>query len=282
MSNTVKRLLTFFIGFPLVAVISLAKPFNHIGLQILIFAVSTISIFEYHNLISSKIENFYPKWLFCSLGMLEPVLASLFLYLGLSHEILLWVYTFTVIILMAIECLSAQDFTKSAEKIALGAFGIFYIDFLISFVNRLPVFGNQTHVIVLFMTYVFMCDSSAWFFGILFGKNNRGIFKASPNKSIAGFIGGIFSDVAIAAIVKLIFPNILTADIWRYMVIAFFTALAAIIGDLIESVIKRSCGAKDSGKVIPGRGGMLDCIDSIVVAAPVFYILYSYLIAIPA
>ena len=279
MSNTVKRLLTFFIGFPIVVAIVLAKPFYHIGLQLLALTVSTLGIIEYWNLVSSKIK-FFPKVLYIFLGILQPVLAFVFLYLDLPHEILMWVYTFTVIFLMAYECFTASDFSKSIEKIALGAFGIFYINFLITFVMRLTSFGNQTHIILLFLSFVFMCDSAAWAFGILFGKNNRGFFKASPNKSIAGFVGGIITDIALGALLKLIFPEILQGKILSYIIIGFGTAIAAIIGDLLESVIKRSCDAKDSGKVIPGRGGMLDCIDSILIAAPVFFVIYYFLLAV--
>ncbi len=59
--------------------------------------------------------------------------------------------------------------------------------------------------------------------------------------------------------------------------IGLFTSLAAIAGDLIESVLKRACQVKDSGRLIPGRGGVLDSIDSILIAAPIFYISYTFL-----
>lgn len=278
MSNLAKRLLTFIIGLPLMILFVLVKPYYHVTLQIIAIAASILSINEYHNMVSNKIQ-FYPKWLLIGLNLLLTILSYLFLILNLSQEILLWVYTFIVVILMAVECFSAKEFTQSVEKIALAAFGIFYIGYLITFVTRMCAFENETHIIVLFFVLVFMCDSAAWFFGMLFGKNNRGFFKASPNKSIAGFVGGIVTDMALACVLKLIFPEIFEGAMWRYIILAFGTAVASIIGDLIESVIKRSCNAKDSGRVIPGRGGMLDCIDSIVIAAPVYYILFFFLLS---
>lgn len=278
MNNIAKRLLTFVIGLPLMIAVVLVKPGFHILLQIVAVTASSISINEYHNMVSKKIS-FYSKWIYIGLNALLTTLSYVFVIIGLSQEILLWVYTFIVIIFMAIECFTAKEFSQSIEKIALAALGVFYIGYLITFVNRMTTLENETHVIVLFFVFVFMCDSAAWFFGMLFGKSNRGFFKASPNKSIAGFIGGILTDVALAVLIKLIFPQILTGDFWRYMVLGAGTAIAAIIGDLIESVIKRSCDTKDSGNVIPGRGGMLDCIDSIVIAAPVFYIIYYFLLA---
>ena len=60
-------------------------------------------------------------------------------------------------------------------------------------------------------------------------------------------------------------------------ILGAITAVAAIIGDLIESVFKRSCDIKDSGNLIPGRGGVLDSIDSVIIAAPIFYIGYNFL-----
>jgi len=277
MSNLAKRLITFCIGLPLIIVIVLVKPFHHAALQLIIAVASVIGISEYYNMSSSKIKLF-PKWLLIIFSVLLPVSTFIFLQTELPLELILWTYTLMVIILMAIECLTAQDFTDSVPKIALSALGLFYVGYMLTFIQRITDFTYDTRALILFFLLVFMCDSGAWFFGILLGKNNRGIFKASPNKSVAGFIGGIFTDVGLTTIFFFVIPNFFDASIWRYLVIAFFTALASIIGDLIESVIKRSFGAKDSGRIIPGRGGILDCIDSVVAAAPVFYILYALLI----
>lgn len=278
MNNLAKRLITFSIGLPVMFGLSLFKPFYHIALQLIALTATFISLSEYYNMVSNKIKLF-PKWIVLCLGCLIPVLNYVFLLIGISQEILLWVYAGIVIIIMGIECFTAEEFSQSVERISLISFGIFYIAYLLTFVTRLSVFENETHIIIFFFVLVFMCDSGAWFFGMLFGKNNRGIFKASPNKSIAGFIGGIFTDVALTAIIVLLLPNIFVGDLWRYLIVAVFSALGAIIGDLVESVIKRSCGAKDAGNVIPGRGGMLDCIDSMVITAPIYFALMYFLLA---
>ena len=109
------------------------------------------------------------------------------------------------------------------------------------------------------------------------GKSNRGIFKASPNKSVAGFIGGLIGAVAGAVISKLIWPEILGNNYIFIAILCVICWLTSVTGDLAESVIKRSAGEKDSGHIIPGRGGILDSIDSIIMTAPFFFIVLSLL-----
>ena len=122
-----------------------------------------------------------------------------------------------------------------------------------------------------------MCDSFAWFFGILFGKSTRGFVPASPNKSLVGFIGGIAGSIGCGVLLKVILPEVFTISYRNLIILGLITSVAAIVGDLIESVFKRSCDVKDSGNLIPGRGGVLDSIDSILIAAPIFYIGYNFL-----
>lgn len=95
---------------------------------------------------------------------------------------------------------------------------------------------------------------------------------ASPNKSLVGFFGGIITSMACGLLFKFLFPVIFYGPFWKVLIVAAATALASIVGDLIESVFKRSCDVKDSGILIPGRGGLLDCIDSLILAAPIYYI----------
>ena len=136
---------------------------------------------------------------------------------------------------------------------------------------------DSKYIVSLFLIFVFMCDSFAWFFGILFGKSTRGYVAASPNKSLVGFIGGIIGSIACGFAFKYFFPEVMTVSNLNLFILGFVTSVAAIIGDLIESVFKRSCDVKDSGSLIPGRGGVLDSIDSVVIAAPIFYIGYNFL-----
>jgi phosphatidate cytidylyltransferase len=123
----------------------------------------------------------------------------------------------------------------------------------------------------------------AWLTGSLLGKGNRGIIPASPNKSIAGFIGGLLGSVIVSGGAALLFPFVYSVSgitfsydiVIKIILLGFCTGVFAVLGDLVESAIKRSCGFKDSGNLVLGRGGILDSVDSIAIAAPVFFLLYN-------
>lgn len=149
---------------------------------------------------------------------------------------------------------------------------------MFSFIIRLTgIEEYSNYYIILFLLIVFMCDSLAWFFGILFGKSTRGYVPASPNKSLVGFIGGIFGSIISAVLFKFLFPEVLPGSFLKIILLSGICGVAAIIGDLIESIFKRSCNVKDSGTLIPGRGGVLDSIDSLLATAPIFYTLFHFL-----
>ena len=178
---------------------------------------------------------------------------------------------------MAYEVLSASSFDNSVSHLVTSEFIILYTGFLPSFVPRMALHPHSREFIAFFFLMVCMCDSVAWFFGVLFGKNNKGFIKASPNKSLAGFIGGFAGTMLTGTIAHLIFPNVFTGPIYKVLIFGFCVAFVAIAGDLVESVIKRSVGVKDSGNIVPGRGGVLDSIDSILFVAPVYYFGINFL-----
>ena len=126
-----------------------------------------------------------------------------------------------------------------------------------------------------FLIMVFFTDSVAWFFGVLFGKSTRGFVKASPNKSLVGFMGGLLGAAAAGVLGYFIWQDFFEGGLVKLIITGVLIAFSSIVGDLAESVFKRSAGIKDSGNIIPGRGGMLDSLDSIVMSAPIFYILFS-------
>ena len=136
-------------------------------------------------------------------------------------------------------------------------------------------------ILILYLLMVFLNDSAAWAAGLFLGKGNRGIIPASPNKSIAGFIAGIFASIVTGLWGVYFFPDAFISRFFPLpaagLILGFLTGMAAILGDLGESVLKRSAGLKDSGVLMPGRGGILDSIDSISLAAPVFYLAYRLL-----
>lgn len=272
MSKVLQRLLTFFIGVPLVIGIIMFKPYNHLLLNIVITTFALLSSIELHNMLSTQ-SKLFPKWLTCFFVLLFPILCWVFTSLNIDMILTIWVFVFEIIILMGIECFTQKTFEDSAKKISFTTLILFYVGFmptLISYITYIP--NKSTQYLIMFFTIVFMTDSFAWLFGVLFGKNNQGIIAASPKKSVAGFIGGVLATLLCSLLFKVIFPECVEGPVYKLLILTFMTCCGAIIGDLIESVIKRSCNIKDSGNLIPGRGGVLDSIDSIIIAGPVFYL----------
>lgn len=114
---------------------------------------------------------------------------------------------------------------------------------------------------------VWGADSGAYMFGRLFGKHKLAP-KVSPGKTWEGFFGGLLTSALIAWLFGLWAPlNVAPGVLLTCSVIA---ALASVLGDLTESMFKREAGIKDSGHLIPGHGGILDRIDSLTAAVPVF------------
>ena len=277
MSKVVKRLLTFFIGVPIVLAIVFCDYLNHLPLQVVLGIFAVLGANEFYNMMQEKGIKLFTREILLIATALLPMACYTFILYGLSLDITPWLFIAIVIILMGFECFSAKSFENSLQKIAYSVLIIFYTGFLLTFISRMTLLPDSRYVISLFLIFVFMCDSFAWFFGILFGKTTRGYVAASPNKSLVGFIGGVAGSIGCGFVFKYFFPDIMVISNLHLAILGLVTSLAAIIGDLIESVFKRSCGVKDSGKLIPGRGGVLDSIDSIVIAAPIFYIGYNFL-----
>lgn len=276
MNKVGKRLLTFFIGIPLVFLIVYCDYLFHLPLQIVLGIFATLGANELYNMISKKHKLFAKEIILIPVALL-PFVAYLFELADMSLDITPWFFICEVIIILSLECFTSKEFEFSIDKISYSILIIFYCGFLMTFLSRMAILDNSKFVIILFLIFVFMCDSCAWFFGMIFGKNNRGFIAASPNKSITGFIGGIIGSICCGLLFKFIFPEYIHCTYPKIAILGLVTSVASIVGDLIESVFKRSCDVKDSGILIPGRGGILDSIDSVLIAAPVFYIAQNFL-----
>ncbi|MBR5645817.1 MAG: CDP-archaeol synthase [Treponema sp.] len=276
-SKTIKRLLIFFIGLPVVILICLLPYQNNLLFNIAVVISSAIAAYEMHNMLSTQAVLF-PKWAVIAASALNPLLNYICIRFKLDLNYTIWLLILEIIIFMGVESFTAKTFENSAKKIGFTSLILFYCGYMLAFIGKLSAIeSNPSYFIALFILLVYMCDSIAWFFGITMGKSTRGKIACSPNKSIVGFIGGVAGSIVSGLIAWFFFKNIFTGSPLKMLLLSVLTALAAITGDLVESVIKRSCNFKDSGGIIPGRGGILDSIDSLIVAAPVYYITCYFL-----
>jgi phosphatidate cytidylyltransferase len=136
----------------------------------------------------------------------------------------------------------------------------------LSYLRSLP---EGVYLILVVIGLVVAADVGAYFTGRAFGKAKLAP-AVSPGKSWAGFWGGLASCLTLMAILWRIWPDGMPISLPAALGLALVTGLASVLGDLLESMIKRHRGIKDSGNLLPGHGGIMDRIDSITAAAPVF------------
>jgi phosphatidate cytidylyltransferase len=153
-------------------------------------------------------------------------------------------------------------------------FGFFYIGFLGAHVVLIFKTASGSSWLILLFVIIAMSDSCAYYAGRAFGRHKL-CPAISPGKTIEGFIGGLMgATIASLVLSSFLFPQIRLVTI---AVIAIVTSCLGVIGDLVESVMKRSLNIKDSGSILPGHGGILDRMDSLLVSAPPFYYMIIYL-----
>ena len=146
----------------------------------------------------------------------------------------------------------------------------FYVGFGFNALLDARIAGFDKVLLALFI--VWATDSAAYLIGMNFGKHKLAP-RVSPNKSIEGFVGGILGAVLVTAIFMLVDSTVaLPYGIYRMSLFATFFSVAGQFGDLIESAMKRHFGVKDSGKFIPGHGGVLDRFDSMLIVFPMMHL----------
>ena len=277
MKKVVERVLIFIIGVPAFFSLIYFLPFcRHLAYNIFAILFSAVGAVEFSAMLEKK-QIHISKIKACILGALTPFAATLTINFNFPESIIP-----IIIISGAGWVLLSQVFSRSENMDTvinrlLGYFSVMiYPGFFIYWAVKMTIWGNSL-AIVLYLLIVFVNDSVAWLTGSLFGKNNRGLIPASPNKSIVGFIGGLIGTIILCVGAQKLFPGIFgtSSSVLLVVVLATCTGIAGSLGDLAESAIKRSCNVKDSGRLMLGRGGILDSIDSIAVAAPVYFLLYN-------
>jgi len=155
---------------------------------------------------------------------------------------------------------------------AITVIGMLYVSFPLSFLYRIRLEAGPFTLYFLFAV-IFLGDSGAYFIGKPFGRKKM-TPVASPNKTWEGSAGGILFALAGAVLARtLLLPAV---PLWKAALTGVVVHAAAQVSDPLESLFKRAVGVKDSSNVLPGHGGFLDRIDSLILAGPLFYFILTY------
>ena len=176
--------------------------------------------------------------------------------------------SFIVTAILLSQLLSGRDLKAGFGDTAVIAFGIFYVAWLLGHMISLRRFDEGPSLIFFLFLVTWANDTASYYVGTILGKHPLAP-RISPRKTWEGLAGGLVGSVAAAFACRAWFLNSLSAAdaLW----IGLLLGAAAPLGDLCESLLKRSAGVKDSGALIPGHGGILDRVDSLILTTPAFY-----------
>ncbi|MDD2554738.1 MAG: phosphatidate cytidylyltransferase [Syntrophaceticus sp.] len=263
-----QRIISALIGIPVIIL------FIYLGGLPLLLFIIVLAFFCAYELqrILRRIDLQVPWLPFYGSALLFPLLAY-FAPDGHEYEYLFFGVIFLLIMHMM---LLVFDYPRlGVSDLAASYLGSGYISLLLShfiLIRNLRPFGLQYLLLVIILTWA--CDIGAYFIGRLFGS--RALCpKLSPGKTWEGSAGGIIFCVVTAAVFQVICP-ILTLQ--KIILLAIIIGFVAQIGDLVESSLKRMGEIKDSGNIIPGHGGVLDRLDSILFTGPVAYLCIKILL----
>jgi len=201
---------------------------------------------------------------------------------GKAPSELYYILIVMIIAIMAIELFRRQE--RPFDSLAHTFFPFFYIVLPLSLFpfatfSHTGINSFLTHeniifspgIIVGFFILIWTNDTAAFLTGVILGRHKL-IERISPNKTWEGFVGGFLLTMAVAYFLS---GWIGVINRVKWVILALIVSVSATFGDLVESMLKRSLGIKDSGKILPGHGGFLDRFDSVLISFPIVYIYFS-------
>ncbi len=181
-----------------------------------------------------------------------------------------WQFLFVVAGLFLLFLLELRKKRNHQPILSISAtiFGILYISWCFSFIIRIRQLPEGALLCGFLILVTKTSDIGAYFWGKGFGKTSL-IKRISPKKTLEGTLGGFFTSLLVGIVYSFF---IVTIDFWEKFFLIIILAIVSQLGDLFESLIKRDCQVKDSGKIFLSMGGVLDVIDSLIFTAPTFYV----------
>ncbi|PID68065.1 MAG: phosphatidate cytidylyltransferase [Flavobacteriia bacterium] len=264
MNNLIKRAIS---GSIYVSILITGILYNKLTFLLLFLVIMNISLYEFNRMI--KLKSVFPF----ILGNLLFIFGNTLNFSSSARPFT--EYAGVALFLGFFATFISILFQKKEEAVAeLGKkfLSVVYIALPFTLIVMIPSLNNQFQFINTTILGVFILvwvnDSFAYLVGSMIGKNKL-FYSISPNKTWEGFIGGMVFTFGMAFILAHYFEKL---DLINWLVLAFIVSTFGVLGDLIESMFKRQAGLKDSGNIIPGHGGMLDRMDSMIFSAPFIFI----------
>jgi phosphatidate cytidylyltransferase len=231
-------------------------------------AVIIVVLLEFYNLAQRK--RLSPRrTVGCLLGL---IIGTPFFFRGIPLELALFLGLLAVGIYFLVATNTVEKVMVFSPSFAITLTGPLYIAFTLDFFYPLRVERGPFYIYFLFAV-VFLGDSGAYLFGKLWGRRKMAPW-ASPNKTWEGSVGGIlFAVLGAVAARELLIQEVGLA---QAAVCGAFVHAVAQVSDPLESLFKRAVGVKDSSNLLPGHGGFLDRVDSLLLAAPFYYFFVRY------
>ncbi len=223
-----------------------------------------MALYEFYSMVERKNIRIY-KYFGTLLGILVPIVTYLEYNMKTEGMVPFSLALFTVFIF-------ARQFAKKDDANILASssitlFGILYISWFFSFIIKLKYLPNGANLVLFLIILTEGGDMGAYLIGSRIGKHLL-IPRISPKKTVEGTIGGFLLTLVLAVLSKPLVPEF---SYWQVLVAAILIGTVTPIGDLVESLFKRDCGIKDSGANLPGLGGFLDMLDSLLLTSPMLY-----------
>lgn len=261
MKETLTRLLS---GIVYIVLLIAATSYSYHTFLLLFGVFLVLCVIEFCALVNLK------KTLPLIIGLAGFVLFSCFHTSQITQLLLLVAALFA-----SVKCLLFlfNDNRQQTDNISKYVYLIGYIIVPFVLMTKIPLgkIGYNPKIIISIFILIWTNDTFAYIVGRSFGKTKL-LEKISPKKTIEGFAGGVIFALIAAVLLANYFVQ---QPIWIWLVTAFIVTVFGTLGDLVESKFKRVAGVKDSGSVMPGHGGILDRLDSVIFAVPVIYLFYQ-------